>query len=100
MDLRSVTTFRYQQCHQSRQQHDREQAFFPLASTQGLLATIAEKPGHTKEESHKLKRKEEKKAMTAKKATQPKKSIQSARLVIKKTPGGTVLARRWSPPQT
>ena len=61
MDLRRVTTFQSQQCPLPQQQHDQVQAFFPLVSTRELLATIAKKPSHTKDECRKLKKKEEQK---------------------------------------
>ena len=41
--LEGGTTFQYQRCLLPLQQHDRELAFFPLASIQTLLATIARK---------------------------------------------------------
>ena len=56
-----MTTFQSQQCPLPQQQHDREHDFFSLTLTQGLLATIAKNPGHTKDECRKLKRKEEQK---------------------------------------
>ena len=48
MDLRRGTTFQYQQCPLPLHQHDRELAFFPLASIQTLLATIARIPEMSK----------------------------------------------------
>ena len=82
MDLRNVTTFPFPRCQPPRQQHDRVVASFHRALTQGQLATIAKNLDMSRmivENSNEGSNKNEMKASL------PKKSAQSVRLVTKRT---------------
>ena len=82
MDLRRGMTFQYQQCPLPLQQHDRELAFFPLASIQTLPATIAKNPDMSRMNAENLNERRNNAAMTGR---IPRKSIQNVQLATKRT---------------
>ena len=79
--LERGTKFQYQQCPLPLQQHDRELAFFLLASIPTLLATIARNRDMSKTTAENSKERRNNAAMTGR---IPRKSIQIVQLVTKR----------------
>ena len=82
MDSRRGTTSQYQQCLLPLQQHDRELAFFLLASIPTLPATIAKNRDMSKTTAENSKERRNNDAMTDR---IPRKNIQNVQLATKRT---------------
>ena len=82
MDSRRGTTFQYQQCPLPLQQHDRELAFFLLATIPTLPATIARNRDMSKTTAENSKERRNNAAMTGR---TPRKSIQNVQFATKRT---------------
>ena len=94
MDSRRGTTFQYQQFPLPLQQHDWELAFFPLASIQTLLATIARNPGMSKTTAENSKERRNNAAMTGRIS---RKNIQNVQLATKRTTGRNDVGKALEP---